>query len=371
MKKRWILIVVPLAIFLGPYFALKANQYIIDHKPPQPLSDQELRQKALKAGFASNPKSFEELLQLYPPQLQPTPQLIKLGEKLFFDPILSKENTISCAGCHILSEGGDDNRPTAIGYHNRPNPFHLNTPTVLNAALEKFQFWDARAKTLEEQATGPMTAPFEMAMTPQKIIQKLKQSHYYQEFQNIFEDGLTWQNLTKAIAAYERTLLTRGRFDDFLDGNLTALNQQEKKGLRLFMEIGCIACHNGRGIGGQLIQKFPIKSYNNFFYPQFIFKNHNYYFKQIVFQKPRFRYFPFNNIGGYLGKDDAQRFKVPLLRNIAKTAPYFHNGSVEKLEKAIEIMGKYQRGLDLNQRQIKEIAAFLKSLNGQLIEYRY
>ncbi len=367
MNRKWILLIVPLFIFLAPYFAIKVSQYLINHETPPKTTPQELRQRALSSGFASNPTKLDDLLALYPNP--PTKELIHLGKALYFDPILSRENSISCAGCHILQEGGDDNRPTAIGYHNQPNPFHLNSPTVLNSGLQKFQFWDGRVKTLEEQAGGPITAPFEMALTPQEVEEKLANSPYQATFQKLFDDGVTFENVKKAIAAYEKTLLTRSRFDDFLDGNLSALSEQERQGLELFMDIGCKACHFGRSIGGQIIQKFPIKSYANFFYPQFGFKNKKYIFERIVFQEPPKGPFPFPNVGNFLGKDSSLRFKVPMLRDIARTAPYFHNGTIQKLEKAIEIMAKHQRGLVLNQEQVNSIAAFLKSLSGELVDY--
>ena len=369
MSRKWIFILVPILLFLLPYLIVKLSQFLINHKTVKPLTAQELHQKALKAGFASNPKTFEELLKLYPAGERPSKELISLGKSLFFDPILSKENSISCAGCHILEDGGDDNRPTAIGYHNQANPFHLNSPTVLNAALQKFQFWDARAKNVEEQAGGPITAPFEMAMTPESVVKKLSDSPYKARFEKLFKDGVTFENAKKAIGAYERTLLTRGRFDKFLDGNLTALSDKERAGFELFMDIGCKACHFGRSVGGQIIQKFPLNRYGNFFYPEFGFKNKEYIFKKIVFQEPQFTPFPFDNVGGFLGKDMSLRFKVPMLRDITRTAPYFHNGVEEKLEKVIEIMAKHQRGLVLDKEQTQKIAAFLKSLEGELVDY--
>ena len=369
MNKKWIVILVPLLIIMAPYFAVKASQYLIEHQKPQKTTPRQLRAQAIEAGFASNPTTFQELLKLYPPSKRPTKEMITLGKELYFDPILSREDSISCAGCHILEDGGDDNRPTAIGYHNQANPFHLNSPTVLNASEQKFQFWDGRAKSLEEQAGGPITAPFEMAMTPKEVVQKLESSSYKEKFEKLFKDGVTFHNVKKVIAAYERTLLTRSRFDRFLDGNLSALSAKEQKGLELFIDIGCKACHFGRSVGGQIIQKFPINEYSNFFYPEFGFKNKRYIFRRIVFQDPPQGPFPFPNVGGFLGKDMSLRFKVPILRDIARTAPYFHNGNEKRLEKVIEIMAKHQRGLVLNKEQIDSIAAFLKSLSGELVDY--
>ena len=369
MNKKWIIILIPLIIFLAPAAATWIQNKLAKESTVTTPSAQELRNRAIKAGFKPNPKTKEELFTIYTDP--PSKELIALGKALFFDPILSKDGTISCASCHILSRGGDDNRPTAVGYHGKKNPFHLNSPTVLNAAEQKFQFWDARAKTLQEQAAGPITAPFEMALTPKEAVEKIAQSPYKKRFEEIFKNGVTFQNITKAIAAYEKTLLTRSRFDLFLEGNLTALSKKEQQGLSLFMDIGCKACHFGRSIGGQIVQKFPIRAYNNFFYPHFEFRNGYYIFRKIVFQKPSSKPFPFDNRGGFLGKNMSKRFKVPVLRDIARTAPYFHNGSVQKLEDAIRIMAKHQRSAILTDTQTEELAAFLRSLSGELVDYGF
>ncbi len=144
-----------------PFITAKISSFLIQSQPDNFVYGEALRQKALQAGFKPNPSTKEELFKLENSPSHPLSETkIALGKTLFFDPLLSKDGSISCASCHILQEGGDDNRPTAIGYHNQPNPHHLNSPTVLNAALQKFQFWDGRAKSVEEQAAGPMQAPF-------------------------------------------------------------------------------------------------------------------------------------------------------------------------------------------------------------------
>ncbi len=260
----------------------------------------------------------------------------------------------------------------AIGYHGLRNPHHLNSPTVLNAALQNFQFWDARVKTVEEQAAGPIQAPFEMAMSPKELVRRVQADPAYrQAFAKAFgNEKITFEKITQAIGSYERTLLTRGRFDQFLDGNLSALTPKEQKGLALFIDIGCKACHMGRSVGGQIVQKFPIKEYNSLIYPVFGFHNDKYYFKELrIDSNISYAPYPFPDLGHYYGKNAARYFKVPILRNITKTAPYFHNGSVKDLKEAIRIMGKYQRGLELSKDQIDKIEAFLHSLEGDVVDY--
>ena len=329
-------------------------------------TDDELRSEALNRGMKPIPKTIEGLLSVVDTKDNPmTSRKIKLGKELFFDPILSRDKTINCASCHLLNNGGDDNKPTAIGFHNRANPSHLNSPTVLNAALQKYQFWNGSAKDVEEQAGGPIQAPFEMNMTPQEAIKRLKANSYYVEkFQNVFnvDDAITFENIKKAIGAYERTLLTRGAYDDFLDGNNNAMSEKAKKGLANFINFGCKGCHTGMSVGGQSLQKFPVRGVATL-------KD----FRLNIKIEPEFEViddkFPFENTGGFLGKDDEQIFKVPMLRNITKTAPYFHNGAVKEVEEVVKLMGTHQLGMKLTKNQIDEIVEFLKSLDGKLVKY--
>jgi len=324
------------------------------------LTDAQLRQAAASHNLVPVPKSRAEVLQAtYNPQNPPNGAKIALGKQLYFDTRLSRDKSISCATCHLLQEGGDDNLPTAIGFHGRANPKHLNSPTVLNAALAKAQFWDGRAKDVEEQAGGPVQAPFEMNMTPKEVEARLSADAMMRErFALAFGDSnVTFERVRKAIGAYERTLLTRSAYDRFLEGDDHAISAAAKRGMTLFVTKGCAGCHTGMSVGGQSIQKFPLRRYLSD-YVGLLFEP-NVRLKRSPF--------PFVNKGGFLGKGDQLRFRVPILRNITKTAPYFHNGAVKKLEEAVRIMSKYQIGDEFNKAQIADVVAFLKTLEGELV----
>ncbi len=315
------------------------------------MDDDTLRRYALSHGLAPVPATYAGLLAAVDnPQNPITPDKVALGRMLFFERALSQDRTISCASCHMLEEGGDDNLPTAIGYLGQENPMHLNTPTVLNAALAKAQFWDGRARDVEAQAAGPIQAPFEMHMTPELAVARVRENpEYVQAFEKIFADGVTFANIQKAIGAYERTLLTRSAYDRFLEGDDNALSAAAKRGMNLFIQKGCKGCHTGMSVGGQSMQQFPLRrSVSDLFLSQ-----------------P----FPFPNTGGFLGKDARKKFRVPILRNITKTAPYFHNGEVESLKEAIRIMSKYQIGTEFTPAQIADVEAFFKSLEGEVVDY--
>ena len=326
-------------------------------------SDRLLRAQALSHNLLPVPKDREGMLAVADnPENPVTPAKVALGKRLFFDSRLSRDRTLTCASCHILEAGGDDNRPVAIGYHGRANPHHLNSPTVLNAALEKSQFWDGRARDVEEQAGGPVQAPFEMNMTPREVVARLrKDPEMLAAFAKVFgEYNLTFANVRNAIGAYERTLLTRSPFDEFLDGNDSAISPAAKRGLTLFMERGCKGCHTGMSVGGQLVKRFPLRRY--FFDYMGIDP------KSWTVKKDEI---PFDNIGGFTGRDGRYFFKVPVLRNIAETGPYFHNGAVKDLHEAVRIMSKYQLGREFSPDEINDTVAFLKSLSGKVVDYGY
>ncbi len=324
------------------------------------FDDDELRQRALSLGMRATPTTYKELLEIVDSPSNPISRAkIALGKKLFNDKRLSLDMTISCATCHKLQDGGDDNLPTAIGYKSRANPHHLNSPTVLNIAIAKSLFWDGSAIDLEHQASGPILASFEMSITPKEIERRLNQDvSYRQQFQSLFDEkNITFDNVLKAISVYERVLFTRGDYDKFLDGNSSAMTSPAKRGMALFITKGCKGCHSGMSLGGVSIQRFPLRSY------LFDYIGITDEFKRK--ESP----FPFANIGGFLGRDDTLNFRVPILRNITKTAPYFHNGAIEKLEEVVRIMSKYQLGDEFDKAQISDVVAFLKTLEGEIVEY--
>jgi len=352
----------PIILTIVTVALIAALPYILPKKATPKWSDKELRSKALSLNMLPTPKTYEELLKVANNPKNPlSREKIALGKRLFFDTRLSRDNSISCASCHILEQGGDDNRPTAIGYKGRVNPHHLNSPTVLNAALAKYQFWDGRAKDVEEQAAGPIQAPFEMNMTPKEVEERLNSdSALRAEFKKVFgKDRVEFSDVQKAIGAYERTLLTRGAYDEFLDGNNSAISESAKRGMTLFISKGCKGCHTGMSVGGQLIQKFPVRFYwqdylGVLFNPKVSIKDNPY---------------PFKNLGEYYGRNSELYFKVPILRNITKTAPYFHNGAVKDIKEAVRIMSKYQLGDEFNKEQIADVVEFLKTLEGKIVKY--
>jgi len=276
---------------------------------------------------------------------------VKLGQILYFDKRLSKNNTISCNSCHNLAASGVDNEPTSTGDTGKKGG--RNSPTVLNAALHFSQFWDGRAKDVEEQAGMPVMNPIEMAI-PSKdfLVKRLSHIKMYEDmFHKAFPEEkqpLTYQNIAKAIAAFERQLITPSRFDDYLKGNTTALTVQEKKGLLSFINIGCTSCHSGSLIGGNGFQKFGVhKNY----WEATGSKNIDEGLYQITKQEY-----------------DKYKFKVPSLRNSAQTRPYFHDGSIDDLKRAIEIMAQVQLDYQIDKNEVDNIAAFLNSLSGKVPE---
>ena len=354
----------PLLITLAVVTGILFLPYLFPEKPMKYPDDRTLRAEALDGNLKPIPTTRVGLLKVVNTIQNPlTPEKIALGKRLYFDPILSRDRTVSCASCHILQEGGDDNRPAAIGYKGRINPRHLNSPTVLNAALEKFEFWDGRVHTVEEQAGGPIQAPFEMNLTPKEAVERLSSDPGYREaFRRVFGDeNITFRKIRQAIGAYERTLLTRGPFDEFLEGNNSALSPAAKRGLALFIRRGCKGCHTGMSVGGQFVKRFPLRRYLDDYLgfsllPKFQWKTSE---------------FPFDNRGDFHGRGGQDFFRVPVLRNVARTAPYFHNGAVKELHEAVRIMSKYQLGREFTPSEINDTVAFLKSLSGEIVDYGF
>jgi cytochrome c peroxidase len=278
-----------------------------------------------------------------------TQEKVVLGQMLYHDPRLSSTGTVSCASCHNTMLGGEDNRPNSMGVNGQTGG--RSAPTVWNSAFNQVQFWDGRAASLEEQAAGPVTNPIEMGMKSwDDVVERLKSIEGYQEaFEKAFgKDSISKDNATKAIAAYERTLITpNSPFDKYVDGDKDALTGQQVRGMKKAVELGCTGCHSGPAFNGAgTFQKFPVNS-NGYFEAQYHFKKD----KGLAEVTKK--------------SEDEHMWKVPTLRNIALTAPYMHNGSVATLEDAVKLMGKLQLGQDLAKDDIADIVAFLNGLTGE------
>ena len=276
------------------------------------------------------------------------PALVELGKMLFFEPRLSRSGFISCNSCHNLATGGVDNLQTSIGDRWAQGP--INSPTVLNSFGQVAQFWDGRAKTLAEQAAGPIANPLEMASTHEMAVKVIASiPGYAPYFKKAFGDTeVNIKRITEAMAEFERTLVTpNARFDKWLKGDKNAITQQELNGYKIFKESGCTICHNGAQLGGQSFQKMgvvrPYKTTNTA-----------------------------EGVKAISGRDqDRMTFKVPMLRNIELTYPYFHDGAVWTLEESVSIMGDLQLGKRYTKQEINDITAFLKTLTGDQPKVEY
>jgi cytochrome c peroxidase len=296
------------------------------------------------AGLRARAKEVIEVLpDKMPGSEKDTPELVELGRKLYFDKRMSMNQSQSCNTCHDIEQAraGVDNQPTSPGAFGKRGD--RNSPTVLNAGLHFAQFWDGRAATLEEQAKGPILNPIEMGMPDEKeVLRRLNSiSEYQAAFSKVFPgagEKITYNNVAKAIAAFERTLLTHDRLDDFLKGHDEALSAAELRGLDMFLEIGCAACHNGSLLGASSYQKAGlINPYENT-----------------------------KDLGRFdVTKDDSDKFKfkVPSLRNVALTGPYFHDGAVPKLADVVIKMAWMQLGRKLTDAEASSLAAFLNTLS--------
>jgi cytochrome c peroxidase len=291
-----------------------------------------------------------------PPDNPTTTEKVELGKMLFFDPRLSSNGTVSCFSCHNVMEGGDDHRPTSIGVHGQAGG--RNAPSVWNAAFQSVQFWDGRAATLEDQAKGPPANPIEMGMSDLDAvslrIEKIPGYKHY--FDKAFGkgDNINIDNIAKAIAAYERTLITpNSPYDRYVNGDKKALNEQQRRGMQKFSETGCTSCHSGVNFSGPALpngsgffQKFPVYTNN-----------------QYVTQ-----YALMDDIGrmSVTGKtEDKNIWRVPTLRNLSYTAPYMHTGTVKSLNEAVRVMAKTQLDKGLKDEDVDDIVAFLNALNGE------
>lgn len=279
--------------------------------------------------------------------IERTATRVELGKQLYFDPRLSESHAISCNACHRIGMGGVDMQETSIGHRWQRGP--RNAPTVLNAVFNTVQFWDGRAKDLKEQAGGPLVNPIEMGTTEKHVVEQLSGiPGYVTEFHDAFpneKQPITFKNVRDLIALFEATLITpNAPFDRFLKGDESALNEQQKKGLQLFISKGCASCHDGINIGGGKYAPFG------------------------VVEKPGAEFLPPNDHGRFevtKTPSDEYVFKVPTLRNIALTIPYFHSGKSWSLHQAVAVMGSSQLGIKLSASEVDDVTAFLTSLTGQ------
>lgn len=306
-----------------------------------------------KAAAPASPEVSDALLASFKPPLPSvveskdnplTEEKIALGRALYYDTRLSASNEISCNTCHRLELDGADGVKTSVGHKGQTGK--RNAPTVYNAAGHFVQFWDGRAKDVEEQAKGPVTNPIEMGMpSDSDAVAEIARVKWYQtQFKKVFPDEanpITLNNVAKAIGAFERKLMTPSRWDRYLAGDANALSAEEKAGLKTFVETGCTACHNGTYLGGTMYQKVgAVVPWPN--------------------QADQGRF----DLTGQ--EADKMMFKVPSLRMVEKTAPYFHDGSVATLEEAVQMMAKHQLGRTLTDAQVGSIVTWLKTLTGEL-----
>ncbi|GAA0593337.1 cytochrome-c peroxidase [Caenispirillum bisanense] len=308
-----------------------------------------------KALMATANELFEPIPQVVPKVAgnAVTGEKVELGKMLFFDPRLSASQLLSCNTCHNLGMGGDDNLETSIGHGWQKGP--RNSPTVLNAVLNAAQFWDGRAEDLRSQAKGPIQAGVEMNNQPAVVVETLKSiPEYVAHFERAFpgeKDPVTFDNVAMAIEAFEATLITPASpFDQYLEGNPNAMTEQQKRGLKTFVDAGCAACHGGVNLGGQEYYPFG------------------------VVQRPGADILPPGDKGRYAvtaTADDEYVFRAVPLRNVALTAPYFHSGTVWDLKQAVAVMGTAQLGRELSGAEVDDITAFLHALTGQQPRVEY
>jgi len=294
--------------------------------------------EAKNAGLQPIPAQKKALEKLTSNPANPTTAAkVELGKMLYFEPRLSKSGLISCNTCHNLATGGTDGMASAIGHKWTSNPHHLSSPTVYNAVFYSQQFWDGRSPHLEDQAQGPIQAGPEMAAPKDHVTAVINSMpEYVKGFQKAYgkDVKITFEKIADTIAVFERTLVTPSRYDAFLNGNSKALTKAEQKGLKTFIDKGCTTCHNGIALGGTM-QAFGVTGQ-----------------------------YKHANVGDFKGNANGL-VRVPTLRNITQTAPYFHNGQIATLPEAIHEMGRIQLGLDLSAEEIASIETFLKTLDGQ------
>ena len=314
-----------------------------------------IRVAAVRAGTPSGPAASDEINPRLLRRFQPLPDVrvpakepeearVALGRMLFFEPRLSRSGDVSCNSCHALAEYGVDHRRTSLGIDRQQGG--RNAPSVYNASGQFTQFWDGRAADVEAQALGPILNPKEMGVHDgADVVETLSRVPEYRGlFATAFPGSapsLTFANVGVAIGAFERGLVTPGRWDSYLRGDPNALTAMEKRGLKVFLNSGCMVCHTGAYLGGSMFERVGVvEAWPN--------------------QEDKGR----ANVTNVTG--DQMVFKVPSLRNVARTGPYFHDGSADTLEDAVKAMGRFQLGLDLTQEETESITGWLRSLTGEL-----
>ncbi len=382
--------------------------YLLPAKDTQfHYSDAELRATALGRNMNSIPSEYSELLKLVDSEENRLSKAkIELGRELYFEKMLSGDKQVSCNTCHMLSkepqdkerylkallttphapksdcrichekdESGTDRQAFALNSSDKPHPYLLNTLSTLNAALAKYQTWDAGIESIEDQVGHSLIDSFEMNISVQKLEKRLRaDKNYALKFELAFKDDnetVSLSNVEKALGAYLRTLVTRSAYDEFLDGNDSAMSSKAKKGMANFINFGCKGCHTGITVGGQTIQKFPVRDYNSIIDITNSFNevSRGREVGTLGLNIAMRHNFPFKNEGGFMGMNEEQLFRVPILRNVTKTSPYFHNGEIQNIREAVFIMAKHQLGMNLSNEQIDEIVEFLKALEGDIVEY--
>ena len=304
--------------------------------------------------------SWEALPDVAPaPADNPTTDAkVTLGKMLFMDPRFSSTGTVSCNSCHNVMEGGDDSRTFSMGVHGKTGG--RNAPTVWNSAFHSVQFWDGRADLLEDQAKGPVTNPVEMGVPEiEQAMDKVRAIPGYKPyFEKAFgKDSMTVVNAAKAVASFERTLITpNSPYDKYVKGDKKAMSAQQVRGMQTFASTGCASCHSGAAFNG------PKMEFGQGFYSKFPTFADNAYNKKYDLSADKGREEATGEVA------DAHMFRVPTLRNITDTAPYFHNGSVNDLSEAVALMAKTQLNKDLSDKEVKDIVSFLSALTGSYPE---
>jgi cytochrome c peroxidase len=321
---------------------------------PQPKEEEETKAPEITQAdqdLLSKAQAFFKVLpnEAPNPENPVTPEKVKLGKALYFETQLSQNGTQSCNTCHDLNTFGVDHLPTSPGDNGEPGT--RNSPTTFNSALRTAQFWDGRNKDVEEQAGGPVMNPAEMAMPDQAVVvERLNALEGYKEmFAAAFPedaDPISFINMQKSIGAFERTLLTPAPFDAYLAGDVNALSPEERSGLQSFLDNGCASCHSGALLGGNMLMKVGL------------FGDYHEMMRTTVRDEGKFEETKVET--------DKGMFMSPGLRNVAKTGPYFHSGTIDNLEEAIQIIAKLQLNKDLSTEEAQKIAVFLNSLTGDI-----